>query len=68
MFLKDVAKTLSWLIESEPYWLHAKGKISSMTAFRVQELESLGFERNPSIGRRTGTTKKTEPRREREEC
>jgi hypothetical protein len=26
------------------YWLHAEGKTSPMTTFRIQELESLGFE------------------------
>jgi hypothetical protein len=41
------------------YKLHAEGKTSFMTASRIKELESLGFEWNPFMSRRKGTSKKS---------
>jgi hypothetical protein len=43
------------------YGLHRKGKTSSMTLPRIQELESLGFEWKPSVGRKKETPKKPNP-------
>jgi hypothetical protein len=40
------------------YRLHREEKRSPMPVFRIQELESLGFEWKPSIGRGKGTSKK----------
>jgi uncharacterized protein YgbK (DUF1537 family) len=40
------------------YKLHLSGKTSSMTNFRIQELESQGFKWKLSLGRKKGTSKK----------
>jgi hypothetical protein len=40
------------------YRLHLEGKTSPITDFRIQKLESLGFEWKPSIGRGKGNPKK----------
>jgi hypothetical protein len=39
------------------YWLHLEGKTSSMTTFRIQELERLDFEWKPTISTRKGAPK-----------
>jgi hypothetical protein len=42
------------------YWsLQVKGKRSPMTTFRIQELERLGFEWRPSVGRKKEAPKKS---------
>jgi hypothetical protein len=40
------------------YTLHREGKPSRMTAYRIQELESLGFDWRPSIGRKKEAVRK----------
>jgi hypothetical protein len=43
------------------YWLHLKGKTSHITPFRIQELESLGFEWKSSSKRGKTRPKKSSP-------
>jgi hypothetical protein len=46
------SKLANWVAnQRKQYKLHLEGKTSHMTTFRIQELESLGFECKPSIGR-----------------
>jgi hypothetical protein len=52
------SKLASWVsTQRSQYKLHQEGRASPMTTFRIQELESIGFEWKPSISRRQGTPK-----------
>jgi hypothetical protein len=53
------SKLAQWVkTQRKRYRLHREGKGSPMPVFRIQELESLGFEWKPSISRGQGTPKK----------
>jgi hypothetical protein len=53
------SKLARWVnAQRTSFKLHVKGKKSQMTTSRIQELESLGFEWKPAIGRRKGNPKK----------
>jgi hypothetical protein len=55
----ESTKLAHWVAtQRNNYWLHQEGKTSPMTTFRIEELESLGFEWKPSVCRRKGTPKK----------
>jgi hypothetical protein len=45
--------------QRKQYKSHLEGKRSQLTTLRIQELESLDFEWNPSISHRRGTSKKS---------
>jgi hypothetical protein len=56
---KENPKLGQWVAtQRKQYRLRGEGKKSSMTTFRNQELENLGFEWKPSISRRKGTPQK----------
>jgi hypothetical protein len=53
------SKLATWVgTQRKQCGLHLEGKRSHITTFRIQELESLGFDWKPSIGRGQGSPKK----------
>jgi hypothetical protein len=58
-YSETTKKLGKWVVTQRTHYrLHREGKKSPMTKFRIQELESLGFEWKPSVGLGKRTPKK----------
>jgi hypothetical protein len=52
-------KLANWVSKQRSnYWLHQEGKPSPLTTFRIEALESLGLEWDPSVSSRQGIPNK----------